>query len=133
MFVLDQCLTNDTHLVTEWNLCQVLLMNDKTYPWLILVPRVPGVAELHDLDEASQVQLMLEMTQCSKALAAEYQPRKMNVGALGNIVNQLHLHIIARFEDDPAWPGPIWGVQPPVPYGSDELATTLARLKPALL
>src|SRR3546814_18598095 len=88
-------------------------MNDASYPWLILVPRRPDLKEIHDLDGGARPQLTEEICRASRALQSSFAPDKINVGALGNLVPQLHVHVIARFRSDPAWPGPAWGKQPP--------------------
>jgi diadenosine tetraphosphate (Ap4A) HIT family hydrolase len=95
-------------------------MNDRAYPWLILVPRRTGKRDLIDLSTADQAVLMGEIGQASRALKKALKPEKLNVAALGNVVAQLHIHVIGRFTDDPAWPRPIWGVQAPDPFDSDE-------------
>lgn len=108
-FTLDPRLAADCHTVSDLSLSRVLLMNDARYPWLILVPRRAGVREIHHLSPEDQTTLFNEIITVSKLLEAEFTPHKMNVGALGNIVAQLHIHVIARNESDPAWPGPVWG------------------------
>ncbi len=97
-------------------LCRVLIMNDRQYPWLILVPRRPDIREAHELDEEDYSQLWLESRITGQVMMAELQGHKLNIAALGNLVPQLHLHHVVRFENDPAWPGPVWGVRPPEPY-----------------
>ena len=128
MFNLHPTLERDTVEVTKLDLCLVLLMRDKAYPWVILVPAREGMRDLDDLSAADRVQAIAEMDRVAKAMKAVFKPYKMNVGALGNMVEQLHIHIIARFQDDPAWPGPIWGVQPPVDYTDDARAAVVAQL-----
>lgn len=113
-FLLDSRLQGDTICLGELPLCRVLMMDERRYPWLILVPRRPGLVELSDLDEASGLQLWGEMHQCMAAL--KNLGTKINLGALGNIVRQLHVHVIARTEGDPAWPGPVWGHSPREPW-----------------
>ena len=115
-FTLDPRLKDDTFLVTDLPLCRVLLMNDSRYPWFILVPRQHGLRELHDLSRENQSRLMSEITLTAEMLDGSHGPDKLNVGALGNIVNQLHIHVLGRFDGDPAWPGPVWGVGEPVAY-----------------
>ena len=130
-FVLHERLAADTAPVAELPLCSARLMNDSRWPWLILVPRRAGAVEVHALDDADQVQLMREIAQASRALEAACSPDKINVGALGNMVPQLHVHVIARTRDDEAWPGPVWGVGTATAYG-DALEATAARLRTAL-
>lgn len=128
MFELHERLAADTSVVTDWPLCRVLLMNDRTYPWLVLVPRRSAVSEIHELDEADRAALIEEIAKASGLLHNHTKAAKMNVGALGNVVPQLHVHVVARFHDDPAWPKPIWGVVPVQPYGAAELAQLLDEL-----
>lgn len=130
-FVLHERLAADTVALDDWPLCRVLLMNDASYPWLILVPRRPDLKEIHDLDQPARAQLTEEICRASRALQSRFKPDKINVGALGNLVPQLHLHVIARFTTDPAWPGPVWGKQPPVPYESAALQERKEALKTA--
>lgn len=125
-------LAADTVELTRWDLCQVLLMNDSTYPWLILVPQRPDLRDLHDVPAADQGPLMAEISRASSALQEFVNPDKLNVAALGNMVPQLHIHVIARFTTDPAWPGPVWGVVPPRLYDDDALEHTAGRLRSAL-
>ena len=129
MFRLHERLAADTVDVLRWPLSRVLLMNDRTYPWLILVPERPGLKDLHDLAPTDHVQVMAEINRASRALQHLCRPDKINVAALGNMVPQLHIHVIARFTSDPAWPRPVWGVQPAEPYNEAEKKATLARLK----
>lgn len=133
MFTLHPRLAADTVPVVEWPLCRVLLMNDANYPWLILVPEVPGAVDLHDLDTGQGQELMREIRQASRALGKLAGAYKINVAALGNVVPQLHVHVIARFEEDPAWPRPVWGAVPPRPYEDADLDAMLARLRDVLV
>lgn len=125
-------LAADTEFVAGLPVCDVRLMNDANYPWLILVPRVADARELIDLDDTVRHQLTDEIDTASRALRTTYRPHKLNVAALGNVVAQLHVHVIARFEHDPAWPAPVWGRVPARPHAPDELAERLARLRDAL-
>ncbi|MGI9383396.1 MAG: HIT domain-containing protein [Methyloligellaceae bacterium] len=125
-------LAADTVAVERWDLCQVLLMNDETYPWLILVPQRPDLRDFHDVAPSDQMTLMAEINRASLALQSLHQPDKINVAALGNMVPQLHIHVIARFRGDPAWPGPIWGAVPVAAYGADALDAVVDRLRSAL-
>src|SRR3546814_7419022 len=104
-FVLHERLAADTAALADWPLCRVLLMNDQSWPWLILVPRRPDLKEIHDLDRDARAQLTEEICRASRALQTSFAPDQINVGALGNLVPQLHVHVIARFTTDPAWPG----------------------------
>ena len=118
----------DTAHVTDWLLSRVLLMNDARYAWLILVPRRAGASELHDLTADDQKELMAEISRASAALKVATGADKINTGALGNLVPQLHVHVVARFKSDPAWPGPVWGHSPPRPYEAAELEARIASL-----
>jgi diadenosine tetraphosphate (Ap4A) HIT family hydrolase len=102
--------------VADWALSRVLLMNDSRYRWLLLVPRRAGMAEIFDLDESDRMALTEEITLAARTLKHLTNAEKINVGALGNLVPQLHVHVVARELDDPAWPGPVWGHSPAVPY-----------------
>ncbi len=108
-FELDTRLATDSVLVAEGPLSQVRLMNDERFPWLLLVPRVAGVTEWIELDGEQQDKLRTELNRVSRALKIEDGVQKINIGALGNIVPQLHFHVIGRHPGDPAWPGPVWG------------------------
>lgn len=131
-FRLHERLEADTVQVLDWPLSAVRLMNDRSWPWLILVPRRPGLREIHDLPTLDLALLVGEMAKASRVMSELCRPEKVNIGALGNMVPQLHIHVIGRFRDDPAWPGPVWSFRPPVPYRPDELDKTLERLRGAL-
>jgi len=128
-FSLHTQLAVDTEWVATLSLCRVLLMNDSNYPWLILVPERAHVRELHELSDADQQTLMREITTVSAMLQEALEADKMNVAALGNMVPQLHVHVIARYIGDPAWPGPVWGKVPAVPYEDEVKAARLAHLR----
>jgi len=104
-------------------------MNDSRYPWLILVPRRPDKSEIHQLSKPDQALLLEEIMAASEVLEIKYAPQKINVGALGNIVSQLHIHIVARNEGDAAWPGPVWGHSAAVPYAEDATNEMVHDLK----
>lgn len=131
-FELHPQLAADCLVIGDWPLCRLLRMNDSTYPWLILVPRVPGMRDMIDLNDADQQRLMSEIGQASKVLRLVTRPDKLNVAALGNAVPQLHVHVIARFTKDAAWPKPIWGVVPPTALSAEEAAAELAKWRAAL-
>ena len=131
-FLLDTRLAADTHHVAMLPLCELRLMNDARFAWLILVPRRAGLVEISDLDEAEQPQLWRETNQCAAALRAVAPCDKLNLGALGNIVRQLHLHVVARTEGDAVWPGPVWGSGATLPYDEAALAARLVALRGAL-
>ena len=133
-FKLDPRLAADTFVVGETPLSQLLLMNDARYPWLILVPRRGDIAEPFELSEADQAQLWQESMRLSEAMKAHFAADKLNIAALGNQVAQLHVHHIARFHTDGAWPGPVWGVGSAAPYSDaardalmDELRSLLQQ------
>ena len=128
-FELHARLAVDTLPVTDWALSRVRLMNDARFPWLILVPRRAGLAELHDLSHAEGLVLMDELRRASAGLKTATGAAKINVGALGNLVPQLHIHVVARNPGDAAWPGPVWGAgaaQPYAPGAADALVAQLA-------
>lgn len=131
-FVLDPRLKADTQPVIELPLCDVLLMNDARYAWLILVPRVASCTEILDLPEAERAQLWQEINQVAAVLRETMPCDKLNIGALGNIVRQLHVHVIARKEGDAAWPGPVWGNGTPRPYDVNELQSLIRVLRSSL-
>ena len=110
MFQLHERLAADTAEVTALRLCRVLLMRDTRYPWLILVPERADITEIHLMQSAYRMQLMAEIVAASEVVAELFQPDKINVGALGNLVPQSHVHVLGRRRDDQAWPGPVWGL-----------------------
>ena len=118
--------------ICDWPLCRVLLCNDANYPWLILVPLREDLKDFHDLATDDQPLVMDEVGRASRALQVLYGADKINVAALGNMVPQLHIHVIARFTTDPAWPAPVWGVRDAVPYEPEVLAKTVERLRGVL-
>ena len=120
VFKLDERLTNDTIHLTELSLCRALLMNDRRYPWLILVPRYNELREIHNLSDEDQCTLIFEVTATARVLEKIFQPEKINVASLGNLVSQLHVHVIARFKEDEAWPGSVWGIGKSQSYSEDE-------------
>jgi diadenosine tetraphosphate (Ap4A) HIT family hydrolase len=130
-FHLDDRLAAEGHRLSRWALSSVLLMDDVNYPWLILVPERPGLCELHDLAPGDLMAMSDEIVRASRALKGLFRPDKINVAALGNQVPQLHVHVIARFAGDPAWPGPVWGAAPRKPYRAEALAERAAALKAA--
>ncbi|MCT6698925.1 HIT domain-containing protein [Rheinheimera sp. 4Y26] len=122
-FELHPQLAKDSVWLADWPLCQVRLINDKNYPWFLLVPRRSGARDIIDLTSTEQQLLWQESSRLSLLLRQEFEPDKLNVAALGNMVPQLHLHHIARFNTDPAWPAPVWGKCPALPYSDCEIAT----------
>jgi len=132
-FILDPTLAKDTVEVVRLDICRVLLIRDKTYPWVILVPAIAEMRDLDDLSKHQRNQVMAEVDLTSKAMKLIFHPHKMNIASLGNVVEQLHIHVIARYRDDPAWPASVWGVHPAVDYQDDQRATIIADLSKALL
>jgi diadenosine tetraphosphate (Ap4A) HIT family hydrolase len=131
-FLLDPQLEADTYYIGDLPLCRVLLMNDARYPWLILVPQKPDLAEIIDLAPVDRQQLMAEISAASEALKNLFNPDKLNVGALGNRVRQLHVHVLARFVSDESWPGPVWGVGKAQPYPPHMAGVSLDKYLAAL-
>ena len=109
-------LIQDTVPVGDLPLTRVLLVNDANYPWLILVPRLPGISELIDLSDNAQAQLLGEIAAAARALKSITECEKLNIATLGNVVAQLHVHVIGRRHNDAAWPKPVWGAVPPTAY-----------------
>ena len=132
MFTLDQRLQQDTLLLGDFPLCRLLLMNDANYPWFILVPRRDEVSELFQLDAQEQQQLWRESTELAEVLKDTFKADKMNVATLGNVVSQLHMHVIVRRKDDPAWPAPVWGKHPAKPYSDEQVSALRSKLRMAL-
>ena len=125
-------LAADTTVVGDFPLSRLLLSNDANYPWCILVPRITGAKELHRLDDADQLQVLRESVALAHAMEAVFKPHKMNVAALGNVVPQLHIHHIARYRTDAAWPAPVWGKHPAQAYLPVQLAERTSLLQQAL-
>lgn len=130
VFELDPRLAADTLAIGDLPLCRVLLMRDSRFAWLVLVPRHAGLVEVADLAEADRAALWREVDLAGAALRAVAPCDKLNIGALGNIVRQLHVHVVARVERDAAWPGPVWGSGTAVAYA--DIQTVAARLREAL-
>ena len=131
-FVLDPRLASDTYILTEWKLSRVLLMNDARYPWLILVPRRNGQSEILDLDSSDQHQLFTEITLASRIVRTCFTPDKLNIAALGNVVPQLHIHVIARYKQDFSWPLPVWGLGERESYTTTALSQRIQALNETL-
>jgi diadenosine tetraphosphate (Ap4A) HIT family hydrolase len=115
-FTVDPVITGLTHVLADWPLSRVFLCNDSRYQWGLLVPRRPGAIEMADLSAEDQQQLMAEIVKLSNLIRPLPGVEKLNVGNLGNMVPQLHVHVIGRFKGDPAWPGPVWGHSDPKPW-----------------
>jgi diadenosine tetraphosphate (Ap4A) HIT family hydrolase len=131
-FTLHERLRSDTVAIAAWPLSLLLLMNARQWPWLILVPQRAGLREIHDLEASDRARLIEEIARASRCLETLVQPAKINVGALGNLVPQLHVHVIARFTDDPAWPRPVWGTVAPEPYEAAALKDRVRQIRSAL-
>lgn len=132
MFELHPQLQKDCVVLGDLTLSRVLLCKDSHYPWLILVPKRENIREIHDLPRADQLQLIEESSAVSLLLSEHFGAHKMNVAALGNMVPQLHLHHVVRFEHDAAWPKPIWGVVDSRPYNDEKLKKIVAALRQKL-
>jgi diadenosine tetraphosphate (Ap4A) HIT family hydrolase len=133
MFEIDPAFLATSEPLGDLALCHARLQNDARYPWIVLIPRVGGAVELEDLPGSDQTALMAEILAAGRAVRALGVPvDKLNVGALGNITRQLHVHIIGRQLGDPAWPGPVWGHSAAVAYSPDDLARAVAATKAAL-
>ena len=131
-YALHPQLAADTHPVATFDLCELRLMDDANYPWLVLVPRLPDARELIDLMPAQRRVLTDEIDRAARALRDGFRPHKLNVAALGNLVPQLHVHVIARYEQDPAWPSPVWGRVAARPYTPEQLVERISVLRDAL-
>ena len=131
MFTLHNTLQTDTREIISLTLSRVLLMNDSSFPWLILVPEREGMREMYELSIGDRPVLMEEITFVSEIIRQLYSPDKINIGALGNLVPQLHIHVIGRFTTDRAWPGPVWGSGPVTPYAAEELDAVSCRITKA--
>ncbi len=132
MFTLDPQLEHDTLPIGDFPLCRLLLINDAQYPWFVLVPRREDVSEVFQLTEADRQALWDETTFLAEALKDTFAADKINVAALGNVVSQLHMHVIARRRSDVAWPAPVWGKHPPKPYEAAQVDTIKDKLRVVL-
>lgn len=125
-------LEKDCLLLGYFELCKLLLMKDENYPWFILVPDRPGITEIYQLDEDDQQQLMRESSIMAKLLVDDFNADKVNIAALGNVVPQLHVHHVARYKDDPAWPAPVWGACAALAYDAEALQNRIDKTLAAL-
>ncbi|MFP3996776.1 HIT domain-containing protein [Pseudomonas capeferrum] len=132
MFEMDTRLQQDCLVLGDFPLCRLLLSKDANYPWFILVPRRAGVSEVFDLSQEDQAQLFKETTDLSQALKGEFKADKMNVATLGNVVSQLHMHVIVRRHGDVAWPAPVWGKVPAGEYAPGQVDAIRQRLRTLL-
>lgn len=131
-FELDGRIDRDSELVKKLDLCQLRLQNDSRWPWLVMVPERNGMSEIFDLSPSDQALLSAEINRVAAAFKQATGATKINVGALSNIVRQLHVHVIARFEGDPNWPGPIWGFGQATPYEQPQKQNLIKKLVEAL-
>ncbi|MED5510718.1 MAG: HIT domain-containing protein [Pseudomonadota bacterium] len=132
MYELHPKLAQDTFSVGEYELSDVRLMNDTRYPWVILVPRRGNVREIHQLTEAEQQRLIYESSFTSERMMQLFSAQKMNVAAIGNVVEQLHLHHVARFTTDATWPLPVWGIGEAQAYSEVAAKAMLSQLRRVL-
>lgn len=132
MFEMDTRLQQDCLVLGDFPLCRLLLSKDANYPWFILVPRRAGVSEVFDLSQEDQAQLFKETTDLAQALKGEFKADKMNVATLGNVVSQLHMHVIVRRHGDVAWPAPVWGRGPAGEYAPGQVDAIRQRLRTLL-
>jgi len=130
-FELDPRLAANPHVI-DWPLCSIFLENDARFPWLVLVPRRAEMREIFDLSSGDRAEFFCELNAAAERVAGALNPTKMNVAMLGNMVPQLHGHVIARFEGDAAWPGPVWGVGTREEYDAAGLEVHIAELKAML-
>jgi diadenosine tetraphosphate (Ap4A) HIT family hydrolase len=129
MFNLDPVLQKDTYYLRDLNLCQLLLMNNAYYPWLVLVPSRNNVFEITDLSSKDLMQLAVEMQEAAHVMQQLYKPYKLNIATIGNRIRQLHIHIVARSQTDLTWPEPVWGSNKPLQqYGKEALKSVAARI-----
>lgn len=131
-FALHPLLARDTIPVAMLSCCQLLLMNDSQYPWLILVPTRAGLTDWDQLEPEEAGRVWGEVTRCSRLLRELFQPDKLNIASLGNVVSQLHIHVIARFREDACWPRPVWGQCPAMPYDPEDAGALVTRLRELL-
>jgi diadenosine tetraphosphate (Ap4A) HIT family hydrolase len=130
-FILDRRLEGDSLPITELGLCTVRLRNDKRFPWLLLIPQIANASEWIDLTREQQHQLSDEIMVTSHLLQALVTPDKLNIATLGNQVPQLHIHVIARYKTDAAWPNPVWGNGSEIGYSEEESKRFIYELKSA--
>ncbi len=132
MFELHPQLQQDTVFIGKFALSQILLMNDSQYPWFILVPRRENIREIYQLSASDRIQLQTESCVLAETLARVYQADKLNIAAIGNVVSQLHLHHIVRYQTDKAWPAPVWGKFAAIPYTPPQQETQRQLLRSEL-
>ncbi|MAJ42860.1 MAG: HIT family protein [Litorivicinaceae bacterium] len=130
-FVIDSQLKQTSYPLTSLDVCDLRLVDDQRWPWLLIIPRVPHAVELIDITPDLRAQVWLEIDHVGRVMRDQFSPHKLNIAALGNQVRQLHVHCIARFPEDEAWPNPVWGVGDSVPYDSELLNSRLNALRDA--
>jgi len=130
-FVIDSQLKQTSYPLTSLDVCDLRLVDDQRWPWLLIIPRVAQAVELIDISPDLRAQVWLEIDHVGRVMRDQFSPHKLNIAALGNQVRQLHVHCIARFPDDEAWPNPVWGVGDSVPYDSELLNSRLNALRAA--
>ena len=128
-FSLHPTLKKDCIKLIDFKLCHVLLMNDSQFPWIILVPKRKNITEIYQLSKEDQQQLMYESNHITQKMSLLFNADKMNTAAIGNVVSQLHIHHVARYKTDKAWPAPIWGKFKPTPYSDDQLQITQDKIR----
>ena len=133
MIALHPQLAQDTQLIGRFTLCQVRILLDANYPWFVLVPNREGVTEIHQLSEADQQQFLRESSFFTCILEKLFVADKFNIAALGNVVPQLHIHHVVRYRTDPAWPAPVWGAVPRLPYTAKDLEERVNAVTTALM
>jgi diadenosine tetraphosphate (Ap4A) HIT family hydrolase len=129
MFILNSKLSSDTFFIADLEISRLLLMNDANYPWLILVPRKADLTELNDLEFAEQIEVLREINLIAKILQKNFAAEKLNIGLLGNIVKQLHIHVIGRFQNDASFPKPVWGNKIPRAYEKKAALSLIKKIK----
>jgi len=130
-FEIDSQLKQTSYPLVSLSVCDLRLVDDQRWPWLLIIPRVPHAVELIDLSPELRGGVWLEIDHVARVMRDQFSPHKLNIAALGNQVRQLHIHCIARFPDDDAWPNPVWGVGESIPYGPDLLTARLNNLNSA--
>ncbi|MCX7102702.1 MAG: HIT domain-containing protein [Methylobacter sp.] len=131
-FQLHPRLAEDCISIGQFELCRLLMMNDSQYPWFILVPKRPELQEIYQLNKAERALLTEESSYLAESLAKLYKADKMNIAAIGNLVPQLHIHHVVRYQIDKAWPAPVWGKFAAVPYNEQQIIDNIDRLKDCL-
>jgi diadenosine tetraphosphate (Ap4A) HIT family hydrolase len=132
MFILDSKINSDTYAIADLKISRLLLMNDSNYFWLILVPRKANLVELIDLDFDEQIEVLREINLVGKILKENFGAEKLNIAALGNVVKQLHIHVIGRFQNDASFPKPVWGNSPLKPYQEEAALEIIKKIKSLL-